>query len=82
MGKEGSTVEDSGDRQARSRFSVALISAAEKAMTYLMRRTEMNKSDIVNRAVQVYAYMEERQEEGYEIFLRAEDGTMERLRIM
>ncbi|MFI1382422.1 hypothetical protein [Embleya sp. NPDC020886] len=47
-----------------------------------MRRTEMNKSDIVNRAVQVYAYMEERQEEGYEIFLRAEDGTMERLRIM
>ncbi|MEU0936777.1 hypothetical protein [Embleya sp. NPDC005971] len=76
------TLEGTDERLARPRFSVALISAAAKSMTYLLQRTELNKNDIVNRALQVYAYLEQRQEEGYDLFLHDENGNIERLRIM
>ncbi|MEU8138629.1 hypothetical protein [Streptodolium elevatio] len=70
------------DPSPATRFSVKLIPAAQKAMAKLMARTGLSKTDVTNRAVQVYGYLEDRKGEGYEILLRDPNGAVERLQIM
>lgn len=65
-----------------ARFSVAFIPVALRAVDYLMSVTGLSKTDVINRSVQIYQYLEERKHEGYEVYLRDADGNVERLRIM
>ncbi|MFD4648407.1 hypothetical protein [Streptomyces sp. NPDC058441] len=64
------------------RFTVTLIAAAVQAVTALMRITGLSKTDAINRSVQVYAFIAEQMEDGKEVFLRDEQGNLERVHIV
>ncbi|MET8555954.1 hypothetical protein ABZV64_13440 [Streptomyces sp. NPDC004959] len=64
------------------RFTVTLIAAAAQAVTTLMRITGLSKTDAINRSVQVYAFIAEQMEDGKEVFLRDEQGNLERVHIV
>ncbi|MER6915001.1 hypothetical protein ABT354_25270 [Streptomyces sp. NPDC000594] len=64
------------------RYSVTLVPPAVKAITEVMDGTGLSKADVINRAVQVYAYLEARKADGMDVLLRNADGTAERLHIV
>ncbi|MFD8571182.1 hypothetical protein [Streptomyces sp. NPDC059639] len=64
------------------RFTVTLIATAVQAVTTLMRITGLSKTDAINRSVQVYAFIAEQMEDGKEVFLRDEQGNLERVHIV
>lgn len=56
------------------RFTVTLIPRAVRAVNVLMGLTGLSKTDTVNRAVQVYAFIEERREAGGTLWIRDAEG--------
>lgn len=65
------------------RYSVTLVPPARSAVDILMSITRLNKADVINRAVQIYAFIEEhRTKQGKELWMRDEDGTFERVHIV
>ena len=56
------------------RVNVALISDSAAALGKLQARTGMKKVDIVNRAVQLYEFLEAEMREGKELVVRDPDG--------
>lgn len=64
------------------RFTVTLIAAAVQAVAVLMRITGLSKTDSINRAVQVYAFLAGEMENGKEVLLRDKDGNLERVHIV
>lgn len=64
------------------RFTVTLIATAVQAVATLMRITGLSKTDTINRAVQVYAFLAEEMENGKDVLLRDKDGNLERLHIV
>jgi hypothetical protein len=72
-GRNGSTLE---------RVTVNLTPRASKALEQAVKCTGDTKTDTINRALQVYAYLEETMQSGGSIYLRQNpDGELERLRI-
>lgn len=64
------------------RFTVTLIAAAAQAVATLMRITGLSKTDVINRSVQVYGFLAEQMQDGKEVFLRDEQGNLERVHIV
>ncbi|MFE1465500.1 hypothetical protein ACFW6M_30870 [Streptomyces nigra] len=64
------------------RFTVTLIAVAVQAVATLMRITGLSKTDVINRSVQVYGFLAEQMEDGKEVFLRDEQGNLERVHIV
>ena len=58
------------------RITVALISRASTDLRRVQERTGMSKTDIVNRALTLYEFIDRRLADGSEILLRSE-GTSE-----
>ncbi|MDX8146700.1 hypothetical protein SK854_31615 [Lentzea sp. BCCO 10_0061] len=56
------------------RVNVALIADSAAALAKLQARTGMKKVDIVNRAVQLYEFLEAQMREGRELVVRDENG--------
>jgi hypothetical protein len=56
------------------RVNVALIADSAAALGKLQARTGMKKVDIVNRAVQLYEFVEAQMREGNELVVRDENG--------
>ena len=56
------------------RVNVALIADSAAALSKLQQRTGMKKVDIVNRAVQLYEFVEAQMREGNELVVRDADG--------
>ena len=56
------------------RVNVALIADSATALGKLQARTGMKKVDIVNRAVQLYEFLEAQMREGRELVVRDENG--------
>jgi len=52
------------------RFTVSLIQDAVRAMTNLQARTGYSKVDIINRALQIYEFMDLNQREGATFYIR------------
>ncbi|MFI9569512.1 hypothetical protein [Streptomyces rishiriensis] len=69
-------------RTESERFTVTLIATAAQAVATLMRLTGLSKTDVINRAVQIYAFLAQQMAEGKEIFLRDEEGNTERVHIV
>lgn len=69
-------------RTDNERFTVTLIATAATAVGTLMRITGMSKTDVINRAVQVYAFLAQQMADGKEILLRDEEGNLERVHIV
>ncbi|MFE2541015.1 hypothetical protein [Actinacidiphila glaucinigra] len=63
-------------------MTVTLIPAAVQAVIALMRITGLSKTDTINRALQVYAFLAQQMADGKEIHLRDENGNTERVHIV
>lgn len=57
------------------RVNVALIADSAAALGKLQARTGMKKVDIVNRAVQLYEFLEAEMRAGRELVVRDPDGV-------
>jgi hypothetical protein len=57
------------------RYSVTFVPPAVKAINELAQATGLSKTDVINRAVQVYAVLEEARLRGDQLLLRDPDGT-------
>ncbi len=69
-------------RSESERFTVTLIATAAQAVATLMRLTGLSKTDVINRAVQVYAFLAQQMADGKELLLRDEEGNAERVHIV
>jgi hypothetical protein len=67
---------------ANERYSVTLVPPAVEAIGQLTAATGLTKTDVINRAVQIYAFIEERMREGSDVLLRNRDGETERVHIV
>jgi hypothetical protein len=74
------TVRDGG---TAPRTNVALMPKSVQAMEKLQERTHLNQTDIVNRALQLYAdlapYVEA--EDGRAAYIQEPDGELQKLRM-
>jgi hypothetical protein len=61
---------------------VNLINKAVEALDSAVVVTQLSKTDTVNRALQVYAFMIEEQEKGGQLLVREPDGTLSRIRMI
>jgi hypothetical protein len=69
-------------RPASERYSVTLIPPAVQAIADLTESTGLSKADVINRAVQIYAFLEQQKQDGAELLLRSSGGVPERLHIV
>lgn len=69
-------------RPAGERYSVTLVPPAVQAIAELTESTGLSKADVINRAVQIYAYLDAQTRTGADLLLREPDGTPERLHIV
>jgi hypothetical protein len=67
---------------AAERYSVTLVPPAVEAIAELTERTGLSKADVINRAVQIYAYIDTQTRGGADLLLRQPDGTPEKLHIV
>jgi hypothetical protein len=64
------------------RVNVALIRDAADALQALRSRTGMKQVDIVNRALQLYEFIDAQQRRGSALLFRDSEGSYERVRFM
>lgn len=65
------------------RISVSLVPKASEELEALQARTGLSKTDIVNRAISLYALIAEEESRGQEILLRDQStGEKQRLRFL
>ncbi|WP_241518617.1 hypothetical protein [Streptomyces sp. CB03238] len=64
------------------RYSVTFVPAAVQAIQALTELSGVSKSDAINRAVQVYAFLAREMADGRQVLLRNEDGSLERVHIV
>ncbi len=56
-------------------ITVLLISKVAGELERTQRRTELSKTDIVNRAITLYEYLDGERDSGAELLLRRKDGS-------
>jgi predicted transcriptional regulator len=65
------------------RITVALIPKAAAELQHLQDRTSMSKTDIVNRAISLYEFIDEEIRAGHDLLIRdAATGEAERIRLL
>jgi hypothetical protein len=62
------------------RLHVLLIPASSEALGKATA-TGVSKTDVVNRAIQLYAFVTEQQAAGSDLLLRTPEGEVERVRL-
>lgn len=68
---------------ARERVTVNLTAKGAAALTELMHLTGDTKTDVINRALGVYAYLETVDQEGGKVYVRENDQSdLERVRFL
>jgi hypothetical protein len=70
------TTEDVARPLTVERITVALIPKAGEDLQRLQDRTGLSKTDITNRAIQLYEFIEQQLSEGREVLVR-EKGSQE-----
>lgn len=65
-----------------SRITVALVPKAADALGLLHEQTGLSKTDLVNRALQVYAFLEEKMTGGGEVLVRSRDGKVNQVKFL
>ncbi|MFB8760779.1 hypothetical protein [Streptomyces nigra] len=69
-------------RSTNERYSVTLVPPAVEAIAELTESTGLSKADVINRAVQIYAYLDAQKRDGADLLLRQPDGTPEKVHIL
>jgi hypothetical protein len=64
------------------RVTVNLTPRSSRALEQAVSLTGDSKTDTINRAVQLYEYIEQILEAGGSVYIRAEDGDLERLKVL
>ncbi|MFG2839244.1 hypothetical protein ACGFYE_30070 [Streptomyces zaomyceticus] len=64
------------------RYSVTFVPPAVQSIQTLTELSGLSKTDAINRAVQVYAFLASEMADGRQVLLRNEDGSLERLHIV
>ena len=65
-----------------SRITVSMNRAADDALGRLTDHSGLSKTEVVNRAVTLYAYVTESQAAGSDLLLRNPEGEVERVRLI
>jgi hypothetical protein len=79
----GKTVKDGGSPPVAERITVALVRKAGEDLQDLQDRTGLSKTDIVNRAISVYEFIESEVEAGNDLFVRdRKTGETQRVRFL
>lgn len=76
--------EDQAPRQLVSeRITVGLVPKVNTELQQLQNRTGLSKTDVVNRAISLYEFLEKRLSAGDELMLRREgSGELELIRFL
>jgi hypothetical protein len=75
-------IEEGASQREFTKLTVNLINKAVEALDSAAAVTQLSKTDTVNRALQVYAFMIEEQEKGGQLLVRELDGTLSRIRMI
>ncbi len=67
---------------ASERYSVTFVPPAVQAIAQLTESTGLSKADVINRAVQIYAYLDAQTRDGADLLLRGPNGEPEKLHIV
>lgn len=70
------------DTTIANRITVGLIKQSDDALTYLTEATGHSKTDVVNRALQLYRFVAEAERRGAVVLLRDEAGNTERVHFL
>jgi hypothetical protein len=62
-----------------TRVTVGIVPSAAAALEKLMRRLGLNRTDVINRAITVYALVDDHISNGYELVFRDPETGKERL---
>jgi hypothetical protein len=74
--------EDRGGGNPLERITVNLVARASRALQRVVELTGDNKTDAMNRAIQVYAYLEEVESNGGDVYVRPEkDADLQLLKM-
>lgn len=65
---------------ATERVTVALVPKAASDLQKAVERTGLSKTDIVNRAISLYEYLDARVSDGAELLVRIESGQVEQIK--
>lgn len=77
------TTSEHAERQAvAERITVALIARAIEDLRRTQERTGLSKTDIVNRALTLYEFIDNRLADGSELLLRSSTGETEQIRLL
>jgi hypothetical protein len=70
-------------RQTVARITVALVPKAAEDLQHTVERTGLSKTDIVNRALSLYEYVDARLADGDELLVRNnETGQVEVIKLL
>ncbi|MEU6984087.1 hypothetical protein ABZ946_11735 [Streptomyces sp. NPDC046324] len=61
---------------------MTLVPPAVQAIADLTDSTGLSKADVINRAVQIYAYLDAQTRDGADLLLRGRDGAPEKIHIV
>ena len=64
------------------RITVTLVPKAAGGLERLRERTHLSKTDLVNRAVTLYEFVEEQIAGGSAVLIRTPDGTVSEVRFL
>jgi hypothetical protein len=65
-----------------NRVTVNLIPKAWDAVSETAERLQLSRTDVINRALQAYAWLEEEGAAGAEVFVRSKGGELERVKFL
>jgi hypothetical protein len=77
-----STTEPGTDRQQLERITVNFVPRASEALRQAVELTHDSKTDTINRAIQLYAYVLKAQAGGQDIFIGDTKGELGKLVLM
>jgi len=70
------------DTQAVHKVTVNLIPKAWTAAAEAAKRLGLSRTDVINRALQAYGFLEEQIAAGAVVLIRAADGTVSEIRFL
>ena len=74
--------QDGGQHPPLDRITVALIPEAGEDLQRLQDRTGLSRTDIVNRAITLYEFIDAQQQAGYDLILRDQTGQTQLVRFL
>lgn len=68
--------------KVEQRITVALVSKAATDLASTRERTKLTRTDIVNRAISLYRFLDEELDAGAELLLRRQDGSTHLVKLL